>query len=181
MRNILVLAGIAIVAAMVMARTAENLASDPGTPVPVIMPRQVAARPDTALTTIPAPTATGRSVSVPDDGHGQYWTEGRIDGQRMDFLIDTGATTVALNETSASRFGLYPAPIDYRIMVTTANGTVKAAPTRIAAIEVSGIVVHDVDAIVLPDDALAHNLLGMSFLNKLRHFALANGTMVLEP
>ncbi|MCL2715671.1 MAG: TIGR02281 family clan AA aspartic protease [Alphaproteobacteria bacterium] len=184
MRNILVLAAIAIVVALIMARTAENLASDPGALSSVLTPASPMAtmpRPDTALTAVPSPSAAGRSVSVPRDSHGQYWTAGHIDGQRMEFLIDTGATTVALNQTSASRFGLYPNQDDYRITISTANGTVKAAPTRISTIEVSGIVVHDVEAIVLPDEALAHNLLGVSFLNKLRRFALADGTMVLEP
>jgi aspartyl protease family protein len=87
---------------------------------------------------------------------------------------------VALNETSAARFGLRPSRGDYNAAVTTANGTVKAARTRIAMLELGGLIVRDVDAMVLPDEALSENLLGLSFLSKLRRFEYTNGRMVLE-
>ena len=83
-------------------------------------------------------------------------------------------------ETSAAQFGFRPSPGDYTAKVTTANGTIKAARTRIAMVDVGGLVVRDVDAMVLPDEALSENLLGLSFLSKLRRFEYANGTMVLE-
>ena len=87
---------------------------------------------------------------------------------------------MALNETSAARFGLRPARGDYTANVTTANGTIKAARTRLAMLEVGGIIVRDVDAMVLPDEALSENLLGLSFLSRLKRFEYANGQMVLE-
>jgi aspartyl protease family protein len=58
--------------------------------------------------------------------------EARIDGQRIDFMVDTGASVVALNEKSAARFGFRPSRSDYNATVSTANGTIKAARTRIA-------------------------------------------------
>jgi aspartyl protease family protein len=64
--------------------------------------------------------------------------------------------------------------------VTTANGTLKAARTRIAVVQVGELTVRDVDAMVLPDEALSENLLGLSFLSKLKRFEYANGRMVLE-
>ena len=100
--------------------------------------------------------------------------------QRIGFMVDTGASVIALNETSAARFGLRPSRGDYNASVTTANGTVKAARTRIAMVDVGGLVVRDVDALVLPDEALSENLLGLSFLSKLKRFEYANGQMVLE-
>jgi aspartyl protease family protein len=57
---------------------------------------------------------------------------------------------------------------------------VKAAPTRLAMVELGDLIVRDVDAMVLPDEALSENLLGLSFLSKLRRFEYANGKMVLE-
>jgi aspartyl protease family protein len=87
---------------------------------------------------------------------------------------------VALNETSAARFGLRPAPGDFNAAVSTANGTIRAARTRLARLDVGGLVVRDVDAMVLPDAALSENLLGLSFLSKLKRFEYANGQMVLE-
>ena len=96
-----------------------------------------------------------RSINIPRDARGHFETEGRIDGQRIGFMVDTGASMIALNETSAARFGLRPSRNDYNATVTTANGTIKAARTRLAVVELGGLVVRDVDAMVLPDEALS--------------------------
>lgn len=124
--------------------------------------------------------AGSRSISIPRDFRGHFLTDGRIEGQRIGFMVDTGASVVALNETSAARFGLRPSRGDYNATVTTANGTIKAARARIAMLDVGGLVVRDVDAMVLPDGALSENLLGLSFLSKLKRFEYANGQMLLE-
>jgi aspartyl protease family protein len=121
-----------------------------------------------------------RSISIPRDARGHFLTEGRIDGQRIGFMVDTGASVIALNEKSAARFGLRPSRSDYNAIVNTANGTVKGARTRLAVVDIGGLVVHDVDAMILPDEALSENLLGLSFLSKLKRFEYANGKMVLE-
>ena len=65
-------------------------------------------------------------------------------------------------------------------MHRNSNGTIKAARTRLAMIEIGGLVVRDVDAMVLPDQALSENLLGLSFLSRLKRFEYAGGKMVLE-
>ncbi|MBW7961684.1 TIGR02281 family clan AA aspartic protease [Bradyrhizobium sp. BR 10261] len=133
----------------------------------------------TVVVTTTAP-AGSRSLNIPRDVRGHFQAEGRIEGQRIGFMVDTGASVVALNETSAARFGLRPSRNEYNAAVTTANGTVKAARTRIAMLEVGDLVVRDVDAMVLPDAALSENLLGLSFLSRLKRFEYANGQMVLE-
>jgi aspartyl protease family protein len=139
----------------------------------------------TSITRKAAPVETvaqtgPHSLSIPRDARGHFQTEGQIDGQRIDFMVDTGASLVALNETSAARFGLRPSRGDYKASVTTANGTIKAARARLAMVDIGGLVVRDVDAMVLPDEALSENLLGQSFLSKLKRFEYANGKMVLE-
>jgi aspartyl protease family protein len=151
-------------------------------------PRRASASTATSAATVgqnPTPAAAAvqagpRSLSIPRDDRGHFLTEGRIDGQRIAFMVDTGASVVALNESSAARFGLRPSAGDYNAAVTTANGTVKAARTRLAMLDVGGLIVRDVEAMVLPDGALSENLLGLSFLSKLRRFEYANGQMVLE-
>ena len=127
-----------------------------------------------------SPAASGRSLSIASDPRGHFQTEGRIEGQRIGFMVDTGASVIALNEKSAARFGLRPSRADYNANVTTANGTIKAARTKLAMVEIGGIVVRDVEAMVLPDEALSENLLGLSFLSRLKRFEYANGRMVLE-
>jgi aspartyl protease family protein len=150
---------------------------------------QIADRMTPALAKAPPPKqapietvaqAGGRTFNIAHDARGHFITEGRIEGQRIGFMVDTGASVVALNESSAARFGLRPTPGDYKSAVTTANGTIKAARTRIAMVEIGGLVVRDVDAMVLPDEALSENLLGLSFLSRLKRFEYANGQMVLE-
>ena len=168
MRNIVILAAMIAGAGTFLAQTADKLAPASATarakqPAPIAMAANVGLR----------------TLSISRDPRGHFQTEGRIEGQRVGFMVDTGASVIALNQSSAARFGLRPAPAQYTATVTTANGTVKGAPTRLATVEVGEISVRDVDALVLPDEALAENLLGLSFLSKLSRFEYANGRMVL--
>jgi aspartyl protease family protein len=171
MRNIMIFAAILIGLGTFMAQMADKM-----TPAPA------SAKPSVRLAVAPETVGQAglRTLSIPRDSRGHFATEGRIDGQRIGFMVDTGASVIALNESSAARFGLRPSRNDYRATVTTANGTVKAAPTRLPMVELGGLIVRDVDALVLPDEALSENLLGLSFLSKLRRFEYANGQMVLE-
>jgi aspartyl protease family protein len=170
MRTIMIFAAIMVCLGTVMAQIADRMT-----------PAHANTVPQKAVAIVEASAPSGlRTLSIARDARGHFETEGRIYGQRIGFMVDTGASVIALNETSAARFGLRPSRGDYKAAVATANGTVKAAPTRLAMVDIGGIVVHDVDAIVLPDEALSENLLGLSFLSKLKRFEYANGQMVLE-
>jgi aspartyl protease family protein len=168
MRNILVIAAILIGLGTFMAKMADKMT-----------PASASATP-ASQNAVTVAQAGGRSLSIPRDARGHFATDGRIDGQRIDFMVDTGASLVALNEKSAARFGLRPARGDYTATVSTANGTIKAARARLPSIDLGGLIVRDVDAMVLPDEALSENLLGLSFLSKLKRFEYANGRLVLE-
>ena len=172
MRNIMILAAFMVGLGTIMAQMADKMTAT----TPVLA--NTASRKVAAVET-PAPSGL-RNLSIPPDSRGHFLTEGRIDGQRIGFMVDTGASLIALNEKSAARFGLRPSRGDYTALVTTANGTIKAARTRLAMVDVGGLVVRDVDAMVLPDEALSENLLGLSFLSKLKRFEYANGQMVLQ-
>ena len=174
MRNIMIFAGLMVGAGVYMAQTADKMTA--ATPARATSASNMAA---SARVQQPAPTGS-RSLSIPRDARGHFQAEGRIDGQRIDFMVDTGASVIALNEKSAARFGLRPSRGDYNATVATANGTIKAARTRLAMVELGGIVVRDVEAMVLPDEALSENLLGLSFLSKLKRFEYSGGKMVLE-
>src|ERR1700681_1194448 len=169
MRNIMIFAAFMIGLGTIMAQTADKM-----TPALANTAAQKAPSAQTVA------QAGNRNLSIPRDARGHFLTEGRIEGQRIGFMVDTGASVVALNETSAARFGLRPSRGDYNATVTTANGTIKGARTRLAMVDVGGLVVRDVEAMVLPDEALSENLLGLSFLSKLKRFEYANGKMVLE-
>ncbi len=171
MRNIMIFAALLAGFGTIMAQMADKMTATPA------FANTVSRDPAAAETAAPAGL---RSVSLPRDARGHFQTEGRIDGQRIGFMVDTGASVVALNETTAARFGLRPSHGDYNTMVRTANGTIKAARTRLPMVDIGGLVVRDVEAMVLPDEALSENLLGLSFLSKLKRFEYANGKMILE-
>jgi aspartyl protease family protein len=170
MRNIMIIAAVIVGLATLVAQMADRMTATPA----------LASTTKKAFAVETVGQSGSRSISIPRDARGHFQTEGRIDGQRIGFMVDTGASMIALNETSAARFGLRPSRGDYNATVTTANGTIKAARTRLAMVDIGGLVVRDVDAMVLPDEALSENLLGLSFLSRLKRFEYANGKMVLE-
>ncbi len=175
MRNLMIFAAVLVALGSFMAQLADKM-----TPVPAAAnaaPRKASSETVSSETVAQAGL---RSLIIPRDPRGHFQAGGRINGQRLDFMVDTGASVVALNERSAARFGLRPSPSEYKATVNTANGTIKAAPARIAMIEIGELTVRDVDAMVLPDEALSENLLGLSFLSKLKRFEYADGKLVLE-
>jgi aspartyl protease family protein len=171
MRSVLTFAVFAVVAALIVPRYATQMhASDP-------TPTMMAAHP-----VAPAQPAAvdSRSVVITPGSNGHFQVEGRVDGRRLDFMVDTGASVIALTERDAAMLGIHPAERDYVAMVKTANGTAHAAPVTLDMVEIDDIVVRDVAAMVLPDNALSDNLLGLSFLQRLHRFEYADGKLVLE-
>jgi aspartyl protease family protein len=178
MRNIMIFAAVMIGLGTFMAQVADRM-----TPTPALAKSAPVAKGSAKDQFFPTTTVSQvgvRSLSIPPDVRGHFQAIGRIDGQHINFMVDTGASVVALNESSAARFGLRPSRSEYNAIVTTANGTIKAARTRIAMMDVGGLIVRDVEAMVLPDEALSENLLGLSFLSRLKRFEYANGKMLLE-
>jgi aspartyl protease family protein len=124
--------------------------------------------------------ADARPVSIPRSPNGQFNVDGTIDGQRVAFLVDTGASVVALRETEAWRLGFHLIQRDYTARISTANGVAAGAPIQLDRVAIGDVVARNVAAVVLPDDALAQNLLGMSFLSQV-HWQYRAGRLVLEP
>ena len=105
------------------------------------------------------------SVEIAADASGHFVVRGRVNGVAMSFLVDTGATHVALTLGAASRLGLSSRVRGFR-RYHTANGVLVAPLVRISSIQVGPITVRNVDATILPD-AAGPALLGMSFLRRL--------------
>lgn len=128
----------------------------------------------------PAPSqGSGRTLTLFRNGSGHFETDASVNGRRMNFIVDTGASVVVLRESDAARLGIHPTARDYRAKVSTANGTVMAAPTDLNRVDVGGLSAYNVAALVLPDQALSQNLLGMSFLSRMR-FEHKNGRLMIE-
>lgn len=111
------------------------------------------------------PAAGNAVATLYADGSGHFISEGSINGSTVRFLVDTGATTVALSSREAARIGL-----EYRrgerILMSTANGVVNAFSTRLDSVRVGGIELHNVEAVVHEGAHPAIVLIGMSFLNQ---------------
>ena len=106
---------------------------------------------------------------------GHYVAPGFINGRKVEFLVDTGATLVALDQRLGRRLGLEGGAA---WTVQTANGTVTGRRTLIASVDVAGIRQQSVPAIMLPDlgDQV---LLGMSFLKRVE-LVQRDGTLTLR-
>ncbi len=106
-----------------------------------------------------------RSVSLTADARGHFSATGSLNGYPMSFLVDTGATAIAISAADAKRIG-----IDYKagqvVGVGTAAGVVPAWRVKISTVKVGGITVHQVDGMVM-ETGLDLPLLGMSFLNRM--------------
>lgn len=121
-----------------------------------------------------------RSAVLRADGRGHFNASFRINGKPVDGMVDTGASLVALNESTARRLGLGGSHLAFRHTVSTANGKTEAAHVVLDRMEIGGIQVRGVDAFVLRDRALDGTLVGMSFLKKLTAFKVEDGAMRLE-
>lgn len=170
MRHILIIAAAVLLIGGYVARFADQTVMHPDAHAaaaePAYQPRE--------------PVSSGRSLILDADRQGHFKVDARIEGRHLDFMVDTGASLVIIRESDAAQIGIRPMRSDYTATVSTANGKIKAAPVKIERIEIGGITVYDVPALVLPDEALWQNLLGVTFLSRLKRYEYANGRMVLE-
>ncbi|HET9903351.1 MAG TPA: TIGR02281 family clan AA aspartic protease [Xanthobacteraceae bacterium] len=117
---------------------------------------------------------------VARDTGGHFGVDAVIGGQRVPFIVDTGASIVALTSETAARLDIAPALRGRRLRIQTANGIVEADSVRLASIRVGPLEVQDVEAVIVPRGRLGQNLLGMSFLSRLTRYEFRSGSLVME-
>ncbi|TDQ36831.1 retropepsin-like aspartic protease family protein [Thiopseudomonas denitrificans] len=98
---------------------------------------------------------------------GHYWINGSVNGNSMPFLLDTGASSVALNEAQARRLGIDFKTNGRPMQVTTASGVERGWQVSLRSVKVGAIEVLGVEAVVLEGSFPTDALLGMSFLNRI--------------
>jgi aspartyl protease family protein len=123
---------------------------------------------------------SGRKVRINAARNGHFLADFKLNGRRVPAIIDTGATLVAINESTARRIGIHLGPADFKYTASTANGTTKAAAATIDRLQIGRITMENVNAAVLQDDALSGTLIGMSFLQRLSHYSVEDGALVLQ-
>lgn len=112
-----------------------------------------------------------------EDNH--FYADADVNGGRVTFMVDTGATTVALSWSDARAAGIDPATLNFSQTVMTAGGPVKAAPVRIGRLAVGPIVRLDVAAAVMPE-GIEGSLLGLSFLDTLSSYQISGDRLTLR-
>lgn len=109
----------------------------------------------------------GGKVTLAGDSRGHYFTTAQVNGTSMQFIVDTGATSVTISTSDAKRANVNFANAPKGLM-QTANGVVAAYRVKLDTVTLGSITLHQIDGIVVEGNALGrYGLLGMSFLSRM--------------
>lgn len=153
----------------------------------ILTPRLDAADARTINATTPVPVSDTKPANEPrrtarlslrDDGH--YWARALVNRKAsVEFMVDTGASVVALTYRDAQRMGLRPETLDYKWSIRTAGGETMGASVLIDSIKLGQVHIRDVEAMVLKTD-MEQSLLGMSFLSKLYSYEFRGDRLIIR-
>ncbi len=132
---------------------------------------------------VPLPAAVAsaqRQSELYADRSGHYHTNAEIDHQLIAVMVDTGASIIALTYEDALKLNVVPKPSEFRIAMSTANGTAYGARVQLKSVKLGQVEVQFADAVIMPRGALNESLLGMSFLNRISSFEVSKGRLVLK-
>jgi len=144
---------------------------------------------DTPSQTVPQPQAetkpvttlnSGSVVSIPKSTRdGQFWTDARVNSGHVRFLVDTGASSVALTLNDAKKAGIRTHELNYNVPISTAGGRNMAAFVDLKSISVGAITLRNVRALVVPE-GLDTSLLGMTYLGQLQKVEATPSALLLR-
>lgn len=112
------------------------------------------------------------------DGH--FWVRVTVGGVKQRMLVDSGATVTALSARTAAAMGLEPSTGIVPVLLTTANGTVRAQTVTVPELRLGSIVARDLSAVVSPAFGDV-NVVGMNFLSRLKSWRVEDNTLILVP
>lgn len=115
-------------------------------------------------------------ISKQPDGH--FHLKLDVNGTSIDFLVDTGASEIVLNQQDAQSLGFDADTLEYWAYANTANGKVRLAPVRLGSITLGGYKDKNVKATVNEGD-MRTSLLGMSYLKRFSAIEIKQGQMIL--
>jgi aspartyl protease family protein len=121
----------------------------------------------------------GRTASLRKEADGHYYTTAYVNGTPTHFMVDTGASVIALTRRDAQRIGLNLDTLPKNAEVSTAHGKVKAAAAMLDTVKIDRVEVGHVQAVVI-DEGLDQSLLGMSFLNALHDWNATPTAIVIR-
>ena len=118
------------------------------------------------------------SIEIPRSPDGHYRLALEVNGARIDFIVDTGASEVVLSQADARRAGFDPDSLPYYGRAFTANGEVRTAPVRLDEMRLGSMVDRDIPASVNGGE-LDQSLLGMNYLQRFREITITGGNLKL--
>lgn len=113
------------------------------------------------------------------DRNGHFWLAAFVNGERMTFVVDTGASDITLSPADARRLGFRPETLSFDRRFQTANGEIQGAGVRLREFRVGQESLYEVPAVVV-DAPLAVSLLGMGFLRRLDGYEVRDDRLVLR-
>ena len=125
-----------------------------------------------------AETGEPRETVLEREATGHFYVDAKVNGELVHFIVDTGATGVALTEEDARRVGLAFSPSEFEYVGEGAAGPVRGKLVTIDTIEVDGKTVEDVSGAVLQGGDLS--LLGQSYLSRMGEVQMRGDYMVLR-
>jgi aspartyl protease family protein len=127
----------------------------------------------------PAPSTGSRAAFIDREDDGHFWARADVSGTQVKFMVDTGASIVALTYFDAQRLGLKPEELDFDSEIRTAGGVTYGAPVTLESIRVGKVEIENVNAVILRTE-LEQSLLGMTFLGELHSYEVRQGQMIIR-
>ncbi len=136
-----------------------------------------------------AGAASANGPTIVEDGPGAVAWRGRsgtfelrasINGETLPMIVDTGASAVSIRAEDAERAGIDVSRLRYTLRTQTANGTSAVAPVIIQTLQIGSIIENNVPAVVARPNALPANLLGQTFLSRLRGYTVEKDRVVFS-
>ncbi|WP_279483492.1 TIGR02281 family clan AA aspartic protease [Aureimonas sp. SK2] len=133
---------------------------------------------------VPGRTATmggpDGQVMVARGGGNHFSVDAEVNGRRVPFLVDTGASLIAIDRATAAAAGIDLGSLRYTARIRTANGDTVAAPVTLDTVRIGSIERRRVPAVVTQGEGIGVNLLGMSFLGTLSSLDFRGDRMILS-
>ena len=118
-------------------------------------------------------------IEIDASSHGHFRVEAEINGEKEEFLVDTGASMVSFSLETAERLGFDEASLDFNARSRTANGMVAIALVTLDEVSVGELTLRNVKAAIRRTET-GPSLLGMSFLRRLEGYEVREGKLVLR-
>jgi aspartyl protease family protein len=179
MKHILLLFGVAVLIGWFMPTSDPVAETSSAAPIVHTVPNPRPVATVAPVTTAPAPMQTPFArVVLQREGNGHFFAQGEADGAAVRFMVDTGASVIALTAADAQKLGQTWYPNELQMVGRGVNGDVIGKPIMLNRVRIGNIEATNVRAIIVPE-GLDVSLLGQSFLKQVSNVNISGDQMTL--